>query len=307
MKKTYYATCVPGLERVVEELLKREPGVVLEWSVEGAVLFRADRAPNFPYLHNVFLVLHTLRGLPDLDAAVKKLLLAGDWLDRIPFDQPGQPGPIEGKRFRIVTMHHDQLAPVNMRYLSLLEQVICEHTGLRIRRERPEVELWLIRCGERATVFAWRLSARRADKAGTMRPDLCAAMAALAAAPGGSAVCLGGEERLARALRAAGCKAVFSVADSAACAQRPDGSAEAVAGRLRAGGTEMRAALRETRRMLAPEGRAVLFTAEDMGGALDQTPGLAAQERYALRIGGRTHQLWVLVRKGGEGRVPESV
>ena len=75
MKKTYYATCVPGLERVVEELLRREPGVVPEWSVEGAVLFRADQAPNFPYLHNVFLVLHTMRGLPDLDAAVKKLLL----------------------------------------------------------------------------------------------------------------------------------------------------------------------------------------------------------------------------------------
>ncbi|MCL2545442.1 MAG: hypothetical protein FWE77_05925 [Clostridia bacterium] len=302
MKRSYYATCVPGSEPVVEELLRREPGVVPEWSVEGAVLFRADQAPNFPYLHNVFLVLHTMRGLPDLDAAVKKLLLAGDWLDRMPYDHlgqlepPGQPDQARGKRFRIVTMHHDRLAPVNMRYLSLLEKVIGEHTGLRVRRERPEVELWLIRCGERATVFAWRLHGRRADKAGAMRADLCAVMAALAGAPGGSAVCLGGDERLARALRAAGFEAVFPAADAAACAQRPDGSAGAVVGRMRAGGTQMRAALREVRRMLAPGGRAVLLAAEDMGGALDQSPGLAARQRYALRIGGRIRQLWVLVK-----------
>jgi len=300
MKRTYYATCVSGLERVVEALLRREPGVVPEWCVEGAVLFRADKAPNFSYVYNVFLVLHTMRELPDLDAAVKKLLVAGDWLDRVPFDQVGQlaeqPGQMAGRSFRIVTMQRDQLTPVDMRYLSLLEQVICEHTGMRVRRERPDVELWLIRCGERATVFAWRLNARRADKAGGMRADLRAAMAALAEPSSGSAVCLGGEERLARALRDAGCRAVSSAADAAACAQAPDGSAEVVAGRLRAGGTEMRAALREVRRMLAPGGRAVLLATADMSVALDQTPGLAARERYALRIGGRIQHLWVLTK-----------
>jgi len=300
MNRAYYATCVPGLERVVEELLRREAGVAPEWSATGAVLFRADRTPNFSYLHNVFLVLHTMRGLTDLDAAVKRLLLAGDWLDRVPFDQLGQSGqsgqsePMESKRFRIVTMHRDQLAPVNMRYLSLLERVIREHTGMGARRERPDVELWLIRCDERATLFTWRLNTRRADKTGVMRADLCAAMAALAGASGGPAVCLDGGERLARALRDAGCEEVFSAADAASCARISDGSAKAVAGRLRAGGTETRNLLREVRRMLAPEGRAALLAAGDVGGALDQTSGLAARERYALRLGGRAFHLWML-------------
>jgi len=272
MKKTFYATCVPGLEGVVETLLRREPGVVPEWSVEGAVLFRGDQTPNFSYLHNVFLVLHTMRGLPDLDAAVKKLLVAGDWLDRMPFDQVNQPEV--AKRFRIVTMHRDQLAPVNMRYLSLLEQVIHNHTGMTVRRERPDVELWLIRCGERATVFAWRLTKGRADKTGAIRADLRTVMTALAGATKGSAV--------------------YNSLDGAACARVADGSLPTVAGRLPAGGSEMRAALREVGRMLTPQGRAALLANQDMSVALDQTPGLAAQERYALRIGGRIHHLWVI-------------
>jgi len=274
MKKTYYATCVPGLEGVVETLLRREPGVVPEWAVEGAVLFRADQTPNFSYLHNVFLVLHTMRGLPDLDAAVKKLLVAGDWLDRMPFDQVGQQEV--AKRFRIATMHHDQLAPVNMRYLSLLEQVIHNHTGMSVRRERPDVELWLIRCGERATVFAWRLTKGRADKTGAIRADLRNLMLALAGAAKGSAV--------------------YNLLDEAACARVVGGSAAAVAGRLPAGGSEIRAALRGVHRILAPQGRAALLANQDMSVALDQTPGLAAQERYALRIGGRAHHLWVIAK-----------
>ena len=52
-----------------------------------------------------------------VDAAIKKLLSAGDWLDRIPYEQT------RDKRFRIVTMDRDKLVPVNMRYLNMLE--IC--------------------------------------------------------------------------------------------------------------------------------------------------------------------------------------
>jgi len=274
MKRTFYATCIPGLEGVVEGLLRREPGVVPEWSVEGAVLFRADQTPNFSYLHNVFLVLHTMRGLPNLDAAIKKLLVAGDWLDRMPFDQVERPEVV--KRFRIATMHHDQLAPVNMRYLSLLEQVIHNHTGMTVRRERPDVELWLIRCGERATVFTWRLTTGRADKTGAIRADLRAVMALLARVPKGSAV--------------------YNLLDETACARVADGSLGSVAGRLPAGGTQMRAALREVWRLLAPQGRAALLANQDMGVALDQTPGLTAQERYPLRIGGRLHHLWMITK-----------
>jgi len=304
MKKTYYATCVSGLERAVEAQLRRETGVIPEWSAEGAVLFRAEKEPNFLYLHNVFLVLHTMRGLPDLNAAVKKLLLAGDWLDRMPYDRVGQPG----KRFRIVTsvasMRGGRLEPVDMRYLSLLERVICEHTGMRVCRERPDVELWLTRCGGHATVFAWRLSAARAGKASgaEMRADLCGFMAVLAKAGGGSAVCLGGGEPLARALRASGCASVSERADAAACGGVADASADAVVGwlcREWRGGAEARATLLEARRMLAANGRAVLLAPEGAPGipleaAPDQAAGLDTLDCYALRVGGRVRRLWVL-------------
>ncbi len=298
MKKTYYATCVPGMEHAVENQLRRESGVVLEWSGEGAVTFRADQTPNFPYLHNVFLVLHTLRGLPDLDAAVKKLLLAGDWLDRMPFDA------LAGKRFRIVTMQRDQLVSVDMRYLALLEQVIAEHTGMRAYRERPDVELWLIRCGDRATVFVWRLAARKNEKASgsALRSGLCAAMAALAKAGGKSALCLGGEERLAQALRTSGCASVSSRASLAACAQATDASADALVGRVQPQGQgEARAVLLEVQRIVKPGGRAVLLAPEGtLSDVFDQLPGLDVLEHYEPRIGGRNHHLWVIAPSSRE-------
>ncbi len=299
MKKAYYATCMPGLERAVEARLRREPGVVVEWSGEGAVMFRADKAPNLSYLHNVFLVLQTLSGLPDLDEAVKKLLLAGDWLDRMPFAQ------LEGKRFRIVTMHGEQLVPVNMRYLDLLEQVICEHTGMRVLRERPDVELWLIRRGERVTVFGWRLTSHRAAKGQNsgVRADLCAMMAWLARAGAGATLRVGrdAEGRMDKAARAEGAARVVALEELQEQAPVGDASVRAVIGApywIGKGETStpaVRALLQEVQRVLAPEGRAALLMPEGaLGGALEQVSGLEAMDRFSLRIGGRTLHLWLL-------------
>lgn len=301
MKKTYYATCMPGLEHAVEALLQREPGVVLDWIHEGSVTFRADQKPNFPYLHNVFLVLQTMSGLKDLDGAVKKLLLAGDWLDRMPFDA------LSGKRFRIVCMHGDQLVSVDMKYLHLLEQVICQHTGMSALRERPDVELWLIRCSERVTLFTWRLEGRRAGKgpgAGALREDLCTVMASLAKAGGKSALCIGfgSQDRIQAALYAAGCRHTDMQREGRGLTAVDDASVGALLARLFMGNdkisqpeAEARTMLLEAVRVLKPGGRAVLLAPEGrLDNAISQLPQLEVVDRLPLRMGGRKNILWVI-------------
>lgn len=292
---------MPGLEHVVAALLKREPGVVLESAQEGSVMFRADQKPNFPYLHNVFLVLHTMRGLRDLNDAVKKLLVAGDWLDRMPFDA------LSGKRFRIVCMQKDQLVSVDMKYLNLLEQVICGHTGMSTLRDRPDVELWLMRCSERVTLFTWRLEGRHAGKGageGALREDLCAVMASLAKAGGQSALCIGfgPKDRIQTALHAAGCRRVDMQAEGRDWTSVGAGSVSALLGRLFMGNkrvpqpeAEARAMLLEAARVLKPGARGVLLAPEGrLENAIVQLAQLEIVDRLPLRMGGRKNVLWVV-------------
>ena len=309
-KRNYYVTCMPGLEPVVEELLRRERGVAVEWVRAGGALLRAEQTPDFAYLHDVYLVLHSMTGLTSLDEAVKRLLLRGEWLDRMPFDR------VQGKRFRIVAMDRDRLVSLNMKYLALLEQVIVNHTGMTVLRERPDVELWLLRGVHGTTVFGWRLSARRGARQGTaaLRPDLCAVAAALAKAGGRSALCVAPaqESGLVRALAASGCKRLWVAGGGAAggvpgaqaagagmlAETLPTGAADAVLACTREpqAFTRWRELLAGWRRVLRAEGRLVLLApraaldgSEDM-----EALGLALEAHYACASGGHGLSLWVM-------------
>ncbi len=299
MKKTYFATCVPGGEGVVEMLLRHESGVAVEWAGEAGVLFRSEREPNLPYLHNLYLVLHTFSGLPDLDAAIKKLLLSGEWLDRMPF------ASLEGKRFRIVTMQGQQLVPVDMKYLHLLEQVIVEHTGMRSLRERPDVELWLIRTGKGATLFTWRLKQRKGKEQGSeaLRGDVCAILAAQAKVGGKDTTCIGFRDQgMVQALRQAGATGIQTLADATALEGVPDDSVRSLVIRFAEGAANapsesgLRSTLLSIGRVLHPQGSALLVAAEGrLDHALSQQQAIEIQNHLALRIGGKELTAWSVV------------
>ena len=138
MKKLYFSTFVPGLERPVEAMLRKEGGVAVERVLPGAALYRNVRTPAFSFVHQSFQVLFQMKPVASADEAVKRLLATGGWLDRFPYEET------EGKKFRIVTAQGDQLVAANMRYVDMLEKAICENTGMRTNRERPDVELWIL-------------------------------------------------------------------------------------------------------------------------------------------------------------------
>ena len=185
MKKLYYSTFVPGLEEAVTSLLRHEGGVTVERVMNGGVLYRSVREPEFAYMHHTFLVLTQFQNVKTLDDAVKRLMTQGEWLDRMPYET------LDGKKFRIVTMNDGQLEGVNMRYINMLEKVIMDHTGMRTLREKPEVELWIDRHTQGGTMFLWRIGARRGVKAaapGLLRADLCAILASMCRVGGKNAV-----------------------------------------------------------------------------------------------------------------------
>ncbi len=317
MKKEYLLTCVPGMERQVETLLRREPRLVVGQVSDGAVQVKCEAEPDFSYIQHAFSVLHVLTGIKNLDEAVKRLLLIGDWLDRMPYER------MAGKSFRIVTMDRDRLVPVDMEHLVLLERVIAEHTGMRASRDKPDVELWLWRRPGGATVFGWRLKTHKRKKAeGALRDDLCAIAASLAKAGGKRALCADAQdnEGLLRALKASGVKQLTAQCDSIEHTRTvsgripglravdgslssmpvPDASQDAVVARLNAGvEASLPACFAEIARVLIAHGRAVVLAPDGMiDYALGGAEGLEPIDRFDWQHGGKRHALWVLERTG---------
>lgn len=317
MKKLYFSTFVRGLERPVEAMLRKEGGVAVERMVPGAALYRSVREPALPYVHQTFAVLFQMKPVADADAAIKRLLSTGGWLDRFPYEET------QGKRFRIVTAQGDRLVSANMRGVDMLERAISEHTGMRTCRERPEVELWVL-CCEEAAYFLWRLGKRSgAKQEGQLRADVCAAMSFLSACGGKSAAILGcTETALPSALRAGGARmltcvcpdhasarllgaktsGVRIVEGASGCTGLPDSSQAAVvlaispkAERSENAESELRGALFEARRILQPDGRLLVLAPVALAaGTLRKTQGVRVLERCDLTLSGQACALWVM-------------
>ena len=185
MKKLYFSTFVQGLEKPIETMLHKEGGVAVERIVPGAAIYRSVREPSMQFVHQTFSVLFQMKPVKDVNEAVKRLLSTGTWLDRFPYEET------EGKRFRIVTAEGDKLVAANMRYVDMLEKAICENTGMRTYREKPDVELWVL-CRPEASYFLWRIGKHSsARQEGQLRPDVCAVVSFLSQCGAKNAAILG--------------------------------------------------------------------------------------------------------------------
>ena len=316
MKKLYFSTFVPGLERPVEAMLRKEGGVAVERVLPGAALYRSVRIPAFSFVHQTFQVLFQMKPVSGANDAVKRLLATGGWLDRFPYEET------EGKRFRIVTVEGDQLVAANMRYVDMLENAICENTGMRTNRERPDVELWIL-CRPEAAYFLWRIGKRsNVKQEGQLRSDVSAVLAFLAQAGARNAAvlsCTG--TAIPAALKAAGARTVTCICPDRSAARLVSGKLSGV--RVCEGSSgytdladasqsavilyvpvksevsekqasELRSALFEARRVLEPEGRLiVLASLAHAQSTLRKTQGVRPLARYDLTLSGQKSSVWV--------------
>lgn len=318
MKKQYFSTFVHGLEKPVEAMLRKEGGVAVERMVPGAAIYRSVREPSLPFVHQTFSVLFQMKPVSDVNDAIRRLLATGSWLDRFPYEET------QGKRFRVVTAVGDQLVAANMRYVDMLEKAICENTGMKTCRERPDVELWVL-CRPEAAYFLWRIGKRSATRQeGQLRSDVCAMVAFLSRCSGGSAAILGGTSgTLVQAMKASGVRTLTCVCPDRASARLigervrgvrviegssgytdlADRSQDAVALYLpvkaeRFEESELRNALYEARRILREDGVLIVVAAlHHAESTLRKTQGVRVLARYDLTLSGQRSAIWVMQPK----------
>ena len=323
MKKLYFSTFVQGLEKPVEAMLRKEGGVAVERVVPGAALYRSVREPAMPFVHQTFSVLFQMKPVADVNDAIKRLMATGSWLDRFPYEET------EGKRFRIVTAMGDKLVSANMRYVDMLEKAICENTGMRTYRERPDVELWVL-CRPEAAYFLWRMGKQSATRQeGQLRTDVCAVVSFLSQCGAKNATILGcTNASLPYALKAGGARSLTCVCPDRTSAKLiegkirgvrvsegssgytdlADGSQQAVVLHLpvKAEKTvrleaDLRNALFEARRILCEDGRLIVVASlAHAESTLRKTHGVRMLARYDLTLSGQKSAIWVMTTKPAE-------
>lgn len=323
MKKLYFSTFVTGLEKPIETMLHKEGGVAVERMMQGAALYRSVKEPAFPFVHQTFQVLYQMKPVKDINEAVRRLMSNGGWLDRFPY------GETDGKRFRIVLSQDEKLVSGNMRYVSMLEETICEQTGMRTNRERPDVELWVLSRPE-AAYFLWRIGKRsNVKQEGQLRSDVCAVISFLSGCGGKSASILNcTSTSLPAALKTGGARTLTCVCPDRASAKTlsdkvhgirvqegssgytdmADASQSAVLIHLpvKAEKTErmeadLRNALFEARRILQNEGRLIVIASVDQAqSTLRKTQGVRMLGRYDIVLSGQKSAIWVMTGKDEE-------
>lgn len=318
MKKLYFSTFVQGLEKPIEAMLHKEGGVAVERMLSGAALYRSVREPALPFVHQTFQVLFQMKPVANVNDAIKRLMATGSWLDRFPYEEiAGQ-----GKRFRIVTAEGDKLVSANMRYVDMLEKAICDHTGMRTYRERPDVELWVLSRPE-AAYFLWRIGKRSATKQdGQLRSDVCSIVSFLCRCGNKNVTVLGATSpSIPLALKAGGARTVTCVVPDRSSAKQisdkvhgvrvcegstgytdlADNSQSAVVLYLpvKAEKTErmeadLRSALYEARRIIEQDGHLIVIASIAHAEAtLRKTQGVRALARYNLTLSGQKAAIWM--------------
>ncbi len=323
MKKLYFSTFVQGLEKPVEAMLRKEGGVAVERIVPGAALYRSVREPAMPFVHQTFSVLFQMKPVTDVNDAIKRLMTNGSWLDRFPYEET------EGKRFRIVTAMGDKLVAANMRYVDMLEKAICENTGMRTYRERPDVELWVL-CRPEAAYFLWRMGKQSATRQeGQLRTDVCAVVSFLSQCGAKNATILGcTNASLPFALKNGGARTLTCVCPDHSSAKMIEGKIRGV--RVSEGSSgytdladasqqavvlhlpvkaektphleaDLRNALFEARRILCEEGRLIVVASlVHAESTLRKTQGVRMLARYDLTLSGQKSAIWVMTTKPSE-------
>lgn len=320
MKKLYFSTFIPGLEKPIEAMLHKEGGVAVERVMNGAALYRSVREPSLPFVHQTFSVLFQMKPMKDVNEAVKRLLATGGWLDRFPYEET------EGKRFRIVTAQADKLVSANMRYVDMLEKAICEHTGMRTYREKPDVELWVLLRPE-AAYFLWRIGKGPANRQdGQLRPDVCAVTAFLTQCGNKNTALLGNSgASMAMAMKQGGARLISCVCPDKASVKALEGKVKGVRAVEGSSGytdladmsqgavvlympvkaektpnteAELRNAMFEAKRIAQSDARiAVIANVSHAESTLRKTQGVRMLGRYDLTLSGQKCAIWLMTPK----------
>ncbi|GHV66929.1 hypothetical protein AGMMS49928_02780 [Spirochaetia bacterium] len=185
MKFTYYAAFIPGMQTVVEDIVKtRLKDVNIKKLLDGAVFFETDcsyDSLNFFCFNNIFSVLDIFENADEKNAIENHINKIFRQKNFIFGDKPPSK---KIKTFRVISSHANQLVPVDEKIKLNIEKYISQKTGLSCNRSSPDTEFWFLYRNEKFSLFMERRSRHHSfDKTlhkGELPPQLAYMMCRMA-------------------------------------------------------------------------------------------------------------------------------
>ncbi|GHU04851.1 hypothetical protein FACS1894147_10410 [Spirochaetia bacterium] len=185
MKFTYYAAFIPGMQSLVEEIVKtRLKYVNIKKLLDGAIIFETDcsyDSLNFFCFNNIFSVLDIFENADEKDAIenhIDKIYRQKNFI----FGDTTASKKI--KTFRVISSHANRLVPVDEKIKLNIEKYISQKTGFRCDRSKPDTEFWFLYRSEGFSIFMERRSRHQSfDKTlhkGELPPPLAYMMCRMA-------------------------------------------------------------------------------------------------------------------------------
>jgi 23S rRNA G2445 N2-methylase RlmL len=159
MISVYYASFIPGLQDLVETMVReRLKDVRIKKLLDGAIIFETrcgyDRL-NFFCFNNIFLVISIFEG-PGSDHPLEShMKRAGKIKER---DLRISDNNQKIRSFRIVGSYENKLVPLNEKLKGEVERFIARQSRLSINRIRPDTEFWFLYRREGFSIFMKRLT-----------------------------------------------------------------------------------------------------------------------------------------------------
>lgn len=176
---TYLSTFISGLQKPVEQLLKKNLGVLkIHLLLDGLVLYQTNEdikgIQKLRFLNNTFLVLRKFEKLPSREKAFDYMFKQASKLN---LDVELKNFLPNAKTFRIIASDENKFVSVDKKLLTQVENKIIGLKGSRLRVDshRPQVEFWFLRRSENIGFFLLRLTKNITNKklpAGELRPEL---------------------------------------------------------------------------------------------------------------------------------------
>lgn len=159
MISVYYASFIPGLQDLVETMVReRLKDVRIKKLLDGAIIFETrcgyDRL-NFFCFNNIFLVISIFEGPGSdhpLESHMKRACKIKERDLRISDNNQ------KIRSFRIVGSYENKLVPLNEKLKGEVERFIARQSRLSINRIRPDTEFWFLYRREGFSIFMKRLT-----------------------------------------------------------------------------------------------------------------------------------------------------
>lgn len=151
---TYFSTYISGFGEIIEDLLKRKlSDVQIKTNLDGLIIFDSNdpffAIKNLRFLNNSFVLLD--KNLNKID----RQILSGF------------------KSFRIVYSKENEFTKLDTAALKKIESLIFKTLHLKVSRDNPETEFWILKRSEGLKLFGLRITKRESNlEKGKLRPEL---------------------------------------------------------------------------------------------------------------------------------------